>query len=147
MSIRFFRVALLAALALVSIVAPRRAAAQSYTLIVNAGNATASLTRDEAAMIFLKQKLTWSNGQRVVPVDLAKASPARAAFSRQVLGRSVAGVASYWQGQIFAGGAQPPVEKPSDADIVAFVRANPNAIGYVSAGAPLGDGVKVVALR
>ena len=147
MSTRILRPALVALVALTMIVAPGRAAAQAYTVIVNASNATASLSRDEAAMMFLKQKLTWSNGQRVVPVDLAKANPARAAFSKQVLGRSVSGVASYWQGQIFAGGAQPPVEKPSDADIIAFVKANPNAIGYVSAGAALGDGVKPVDVK
>ena len=147
MSTRILRPALVALVALMTIVAPGRAAAQAYTVIVNASNGTASLSRDEAAMMFLKQKLTWADGQTVAPVDLPKANSARAAFTEKVLGRSVSAVTSYWQGQIFAGGAQPPVEKPSDADIIAFVRANPNAIGYVSAGAALGDGVKPVDVK
>jgi ABC-type phosphate transport system substrate-binding protein len=147
MPTRMLRAAVVALLVAVALAAPRRAAAQGFTLIVNAANTASSVSRDEAAMIFLKQKLTWSNGQRALPVDLAKASTARAAFSKQILGRSVSGVTSYWQGQIFAGGAQPPAEKASDADIVAFVRANPNAVGYVSAGTALPDGVKSLALR
>lgn len=147
MTTRILRTLALALVAVVALAAPRRAAAQGFTIIVNAANATSAMSRDEAAMLFLKQKLTWSNGQKVVPVDLAKASPARAAFSKQVLGRTVAGVGSYWQGQIFAGGAQPPVERPSDAEVVAFVRANPNAVGYVSSGAALPDGVRTVSLR
>lgn len=147
MPIRMLRAALVALVVLAAVVAPRRAAAQGFTLIVNAANGASSVSRDEAAMIFLKQKLTWSNGQRVLPIDLAKASAARAAFSKQVLGRSVSGVTSYWQGQIFAGGAQPPAEKASDAEIVAFVRANPNAVGYVSAGTALPEGVKSLALK
>lgn len=145
---RKLRAMLLGLAAVLAAALPGRvAAAQGFTLIVNASNAASAVSRDEAAMIFLKQKLTWSNGQRVLPVDLAKASSARAAFSKQVLGRSVSGVTSYWQGQIFAGGAQPPSEKATDAEIVAFVRANPNAVGYVSAGTALPDGVKTLALK
>ena len=147
MSNRMIRAAVIALVALVALVAPRRASAQGFTLVVNAANSAASISRDEAAMIFLKQKLTWSNGQRVQPIDLAKASGARVAFSKQVLGRTVSGVTSYWQGQIFAGGAQPPAEKATDAEILAFVRANPNAVGYVSTGTALPEGVKAVALR
>jgi ABC-type phosphate transport system substrate-binding protein len=144
---RILRATLLGLAMLAVAVPARRAAAQGFTLVVNAANSASSVSRDEAAMIFLKQRLTWSNGQRVVPVDLAKASNARMAFSKQVLGRSVSGVTSYWQGQIFAGGAQPPAERASDAEIVAFVRANPNAVGYVSAGTALPDGVKTLALK
>jgi len=144
---RILRATLLGLAMLAVAVPARRAAAQGFTLVVNAANSASSVSRDEAAMIFLKQRLTWSNGQRVVSVDLAKASNARMAFSKQVLGRSVSGVTSYWQGQIFAGGAQPPAERASDAEIVAFVRANPNAVGYVSAGTALPDGVKTLALK
>ena len=141
------RATLVVALALVAVIAPRRVAAQGFTLVVNAANPVAQVSRDEAAMLFLKQKLAWSDGQRAQPVDLAKGSAARAAFSKLVLGRTVAGVQSYWQGQVFAGGSQPPSEKATDAEVLAFVRANSNAIGYVSAGTAVGDGVKAVVLK
>jgi hypothetical protein len=37
----------------------------------------------------------------------------------------------------------PPVQQETDADVVAFVRRNPGAIGYVAGGAQL-DGVRVL---
>ena len=44
-------------------------------------------------------------------------------------------VANYWQRQIFSGRGTPPPIKESDAEVIAFVAANPGAIGYVSADA------------
>lgn len=141
---RILRAALVA---LALLVAPRAVAAQGFIVVANAANPLTSVSKSDAAMMFLKQKLTWPDGQRVVPVDLGKTSATRSAFTQQVLGRSVSAVTSYWQGQIFAGGAQPPAEKPSDAEVLAFVRANKGAIGYVSAGATIGDGVRAVTVK
>ena len=136
---------MLALLALV--VATHGAQAQGYVVVVNESNTVSALSRSEAANLFLKKSARFANGRPAVPVDLAKDAQIRDSFSRAVLGRSASAIASYWQQQIFAGKDVPPVEKPSDADVLAFVRANPNAIGYVSAGAPLGGGVKVVSIR
>jgi ABC-type phosphate transport system substrate-binding protein len=52
----------------------------------------------------------------------------------------------YWTQSVFSGRAVPPPEKRSDADVVAFVRENPGAIGYVSQGASI-DGVKRVTVK
>jgi len=38
----------------------------------------------------------------------------------------------------------PPPEKASDDEVLAFVRANPGGIGYVSSGAQVGAGIKVL---
>jgi hypothetical protein len=54
----------------------------------------------------------------------------------------VSAVESYWQQAIFSGRSVPPLEKASDAEVLAFVRANPGAVGYVSGGADLGASVK-----
>ena len=78
------------------------------------------------------------------PVDLAEASGIRKAFSSEVVGKDVATVRSYWQQQLFTGRGVPPVVKASDAEVLAFVASRPGAIGYVSAGAALPDGVKAV---
>ena len=69
------------------------------------------------------------------------------AFARAILGKSAAALESFWQQQIFAGKDVPPAEKGSDADVLAFVRGNPKAIGYVAAGTDLGAGVKAVTLQ
>jgi ABC-type phosphate transport system substrate-binding protein len=120
-------------------VAPAAARAQGYVVIVNAAG-PAALSKDEVSKAFLKK------GSALAPVDQGKSAAVRDAFSKAVLGRPASAVATYWQQQIFAGKDVPPPEKGSDADVVAFVKANPKAIGYVSSAAGL-DGVKAVTLQ
>jgi ABC-type phosphate transport system substrate-binding protein len=116
-----------------------------FVVVVSASNPISSLTRDQASKLFLRKAPTWDNGRGdVLPVDQPEGSPVREAFTRTVMHKSVAAVKSYWQQQIFSGRGVPPAEKPSDGDVLNFVRANANAIGYVSGSASLGGGVKVV---
>ena len=117
-----------------------RAAAQGFVVVVNAAG-TPDLSKDDVSKAFLKK------GSPLVAVDQGKSAGVRDAFSKAVLGRPATAVATYWQQQIFAGKDVPPTEKGSDADVLAFVRANPKAIGYVSSSADLGAGVKAVALK
>lgn len=120
----------------------RPAAAQGYAVIVNDANAASTMSANEVSQLFLKQVTRWPNGQTAVPVDQADNSAVREAFSQAVHRRSTSAVEAFWQRQIFSGRAVPPVKKASDDEVVAFVRANPNAVGYVSPGAALGAGVR-----
>jgi ABC-type phosphate transport system substrate-binding protein len=127
-------------LALALLVTARPAAAQGFVLVVNAAG-PASMSKADVSKIFLKK-----SGQ-LIPVDQDKDAHVRSLFSKVVLGRPVTAVLSYWQQQIFSGGDAPPAEKASDAEVLAYVRSNPRAIGYVSAGAELGSGVQAVTLQ
>lgn len=141
----FLRAALVAATLLC---APSlRAQDSSFRVVVNAANPVAAISRDELSRLFLKKVTTWSSGRPVMLVDQAEASPVRREFTRAVHRKEVSSVKSYWQTMIFAGRAVPPSEKPSDADVLAYVGANPNAIGYVSAGATVGTGLRVVTIE
>jgi ABC-type phosphate transport system substrate-binding protein len=125
---------------------PLSAAAQEFTVIVNAANPVASMPRDDVAKLFLKKTIAWQSGQAVSPVELPAAAKAREAFARTVLNKSISQVKSYWQQQIFSGRDVPPPEKQTENDVVAFVRSNPGAIGYVSKGVDIGRGVKALAV-
>lgn len=116
------------------------AQAQGYVVVANAAGPS-TLTRDDLAKAFSKKR------PDLAPIDQDKSSRVRAAFSEAVLGKPAAAVVSYWQQQIFSGKDVPPPEKGSDAEVLAAVRANPKAVGYVSPGTPLGDGVKAVTVR
>jgi ABC-type phosphate transport system substrate-binding protein len=122
-------------------------AAEPYKIVVHSANPATTLGRDELARLFLKKTTTWPSGRMVAPVDQAKDSATRREFSRAVLGKDADAVASYWQQAIFSGRGVPPPEKGSDAAVVGFVGANPDAIGYVSAGAELGPSVKELVVR
>lgn len=123
---------------------PMAAGAQEFTVIVNAANPLASMQRDDVAKLFLKKTVSWQSGQAASPVELPAAAKAREAFARTVLNKSIPQVKSYWQQQIFSGRDVPPPEKQSENDVVAFVRSNPGAIGYVSKGVDIGRGVKAL---
>ena len=125
---------------------PIAAGAQEFTVIVNAANPVASMPRDSVARLFLKKTIAWASGQAVSPVELPAAAKAREAFAQAVLNKSLAQVKSYWQQQIFSGKDVPPPEKQSENDVVAFVRSNPGAIGYVSKGVNIGRGVKALSV-
>jgi ABC-type phosphate transport system substrate-binding protein len=135
-----------AVLLLLSAARPMRAQSDySFVVVVNATNPTAALPRSAVALLFLK-RAAWSDGQRALPVDLREDSQTRRDFTKLVHQKSIMAIRSYWQQQIFSGREVPPPEKRTDAEVLEFVRANPNAIGYVSAAADLGDGVKILNL-
>jgi ABC-type phosphate transport system substrate-binding protein len=137
-------IALCATIALAS--ATRSAAAQEYKMIVNSASGVADISLDQANKIFLKQSEKFANGTAASPVYQSKASAVRIAFDKAVLGKSVAAVETYWQQQIFSGKDVPPPSKGSDDDVIAFVKATPGGIGYVSASAAVA-GVKVVTVK
>jgi ABC-type phosphate transport system substrate-binding protein len=142
---RYNRATILAVSALlVLIVLPGTAAAQDYKVVVNEANTVKELGQQQVTRCFMKQTTKWPNGLPVTPVDQAASSAVRESFSENVLGRDVSAVKSYWQRQIFSGRGVPPPEKASDGEVLAFVRANPGAVGYVSWDADLGSGVKVL---
>lgn len=121
------------------------AVTSDFLVIVNPQNPTSTVSKSKVSQILLKKTSRWDDDTPAAPVDLDSRSPIRETFSRDVHGRSVASIKSYWQRQIFSGKSVPPPEVSTDADVVQFVANNPGAIGYVSAEAKT-SGVKVVTL-
>ncbi|ASB48973.1 substrate-binding domain-containing protein [Alkalitalea saponilacus] len=119
---------------------------QSYKVIVNSDNSTASLTSKEVSDIFLKRTSRWDSGVAILPVDLTPNSSVRATFTQEVHGRNVNAIRSFWQQAAFSGAGSPPPEQPNDEAVVNYVRNNPGAIGYVSAAAST-VGVKTITVR
>ncbi|MCM2333511.1 MAG: hypothetical protein NDI82_06145 [Anaeromyxobacteraceae bacterium] len=134
--------ALLAALALG---APAPAAADDYLVVVHPENPAGEVAAPQLSRLFLKKSLRWEDGTAAQPVE--PASPRlRERFAQTVHEKSLNAVKSYWNQVIFSGRDVPPVEKASDADVLAYVRANRGAVGYVSPAANPA-GVKVLTVR
>lgn len=133
--------AVVSLLALILFAGADPASAQSasrvrYQIIVHESNLVATLGRAELREIFLGRRARWADGSEIRPVDLSPAQPIRAEFSREVLGLTPRAVSVYWMQEIFAGGSRPPTVVSSAAAVVAFVAANPRAIGYVPVNLP-----------
>lgn len=134
----------LLALACFALVVHRSGAAEPFMVIVNASNPVSSMRTQELSKAFMKKTTRWADGVEMMPIDLKDQSAVRESFSRQVHEKSTSAVRAYWQKMVFSGREVPPLEKATSAEVVAFVRANRGAIGYVAADAALGGGIKVL---
>lgn len=115
----------------------------SIAIIAHPDTQLLSISRVELSKIYLKRLRYWGNGIRALPVDQAPESPARLAFSEQVLRRSVVNTEVYWKRMIFSGRAVPPPEVDSDDKVIEYVRKTPGAVGYVAASAERSGVVEV----
>lgn len=120
--------------------------APDFKVIVHESNPVTSMTSGEVSNLFLKKVTRWSDGQPVLPVDLAAQSRIRGSFSEIIHRKSTTAVKAYWNRQIFSGRGVPPPERRNDREIIDYVASTPGAIGYVSASANVGSGCKTVRL-
>jgi ABC-type phosphate transport system substrate-binding protein len=134
--------ALLLALTCLLLGAAPPAAAEDFKVVVHPDNPTTEVTAPALSRLFLKKTLRWDDGTAVQPV--VPASPRlQERFALGVHEKSLNAVRSYWNQAIFSGRDVPPLEKAGDAEVVAYVRANRGAVGFVSAGADTA-GLKVL---
>ncbi len=117
----------------------------AFVVIVKPASPVEIATREEISDLFLKKQQQWQDGTASEPVDQVSSSEIRRAFTREVHGRKVENIRSYWQQRIFSGTSTPPLELAGDAAVIEFVGEHPGAVGYVSPAARL-DGVKIVQL-
>jgi ABC-type phosphate transport system substrate-binding protein len=132
-------------LSLTLLAAPLASAGEGYKVVVNPNNPTSSVSKAQLSALFLK-KTPWPNGQAVQPIDLAEDAAVRRAFTAAVHARPVSAIKAYWQQKVFTGRDVQPTEEAGDAAVVAFVHANPGAVGYVSEAFATGD-LKVLAVN
>src|SRR5688572_19693505 len=122
------------------------ASQQEVRIVVNAGNPGLRITRSSLRAIFLDGQPRWADGTLIQVVDQPARSRVRAAFTSRLLGMSVGEVQAHWLRQTVhtAGKMRPPKTKEDDAAVLAFVKENPHAIGYVSQDVSLDTGVKAL---
>ncbi|MGZ5130155.1 MAG: hypothetical protein ACXWIG_14200 [Caldimonas sp.] len=99
--------------------------------VVRAGeviaNDSVTLNPDEIRDVFLGEKQL-AGGVRLIPVDN---SAAQAEFLSKILQTDNQKYYARWTKKSFREGLTAPSLKGSDAEVIAFVKATPGAIGYV----------------
>ncbi|MDP5040426.1 MAG: phosphate ABC transporter substrate-binding protein [Paraglaciecola sp.] len=120
--------------------------ALSETVIIVNPNNDSAIDAKVAQRIFLGKEGKFSNGKEAIPVNQIADSPSRTDFDTTVLGRSSAQVSAYWSKLVFTGKGIPPKEVQNDAEVIALVADNQDAIGYVDSAAVTGN-VKAIPLN
>jgi hypothetical protein len=100
-------------------------------------HASVALSADEVKEVFQGDKQL-AGSLKLVPVDNGAA---QADFTAKVLASDVAKYTARWTKKSFREGLAAPAVKGSDAEVIAFVKATPGAVGYVSSAS---SGVKVL---
>lgn len=117
--------------------------ASEVVTVVSARNPVATLTKTQAADIFLARVSRFPDGRKAVAIDQIEGSPERAEFYAEFAQKSPAQLKAYWSKIIFTGRGQPPVAVPNSAEVKKRLAANPNAIGYIARNA-VDSSVRVV---
>jgi ABC-type phosphate transport system substrate-binding protein len=112
------------------------------SVIVNSGNGSA-IDDADISRIFLGKVKQFSGGDKITIINLKFKEATRNEFEEKVLKKSASQVKAYWSKLMFSGKGKPPKELGSDKEVIAFVAANPGAIGYIAAASADGS-VKVV---
>jgi ABC-type phosphate transport system substrate-binding protein len=102
-------------------------------VIAHPDNPVTSVSRAFLRDAFLKKSTEWGSGEAILPVDLSWRFVERRVFTEQYLQKTPAQVKSYWNQQIFSGKGVPPPEADAPSAVIAYVLANPGAIGYIPA--------------
>ena len=99
-------------------------------VVVNKSNATDSIDDDELRNIFLGRKTTWSDGERIVPINAKKGDDIRGLFRGKVLKMTASEENEYWVRVRMQGRGKEPAAI-SYQNILKAVYKVKRAIGYV----------------
>jgi ABC-type phosphate transport system substrate-binding protein len=111
-------------------------------VVVAKSSAVSSLSKKELKEVYLK-KQQFSNGIKLVPINLPASSQIRSYFDRVTLRMEEAELGDYWNEKHY-NGINPPMVQNSQEAIKAMVKKVPGAIGYIDESL-FDDGLKVVA--
>jgi ABC-type phosphate transport system substrate-binding protein len=108
-----------------------RAMAADVVAVVSSKCATASLSKDQVADIFLGKTARFPDRSTATPIDQVEGSSARDEFYSKVTGKSAAQLRAHWSKIIFTGRGQPPKAVANGVEARKLLAQNPNAIGYI----------------
>ena len=106
-------------------------ASSEEVLVITARKSAEKLSIKDLRRIYLKRKVLWKDGSKIVPVNLPSTNNLRKAFSHEILGMGHRELVDYWNEQHFKG-VRPPVVLDSEEAVKAFVKEVEGAVGYIS---------------
>jgi hypothetical protein len=91
-----------------------------------------AITADDIKNVYIGEK-ELAESTKIKPQDN---TAVRDEFLRKVLQLDAVKYESLWTKKSFRDGINPPTVKANDAEVIAYVRATPGAIGYISIAPP-----------
>ena len=124
-----------------------KAESQSITVLLvvaHPSSTNESFDRDALRTVFLRRRLTWDSGTRILPFNYPAGHPIRVTFDRAVLGMNQDEVARFWIDARIRSGIEAPRSLPSPQLMARVVAQLAGSIGYVPEDQPV-PGARVLA--
>jgi len=117
--------------------------AEPVYVVVSAQSTIRSISQQEVLALYTGRARTLTSGEVVVPLDQQRDSTARSDFYQALTGMDIARINSYWARLHFTGQVQPPQNVGDDTAMIRRLRADPQAVGYLTRE-PQDSSVRVV---
>ena len=110
-------------------------------IIVNSNNTTASLSKSEVKLTYLRKvRKRWPEiNKNIVPVDRKDMSESKKIFLSKLLNMTEQDMNRYFTEREYMNAEMPPLSFSSDAEIIDYVANNIGAIGYVMGSSITGE--------
>lgn len=141
------RIRILLIMTCLAILSPCLATANEVVIIANADVPENTLSDQELRNIFNGTQRTWSDRSRVEIATLSD-SPCHEVFTQTYLNRTSRQFENHWRRLVFSGRARTiPNSFSTEQEMIRFVGSTPGAIGYLPAGTPIDDSVKIIHIK
>ncbi|MES2126606.1 MAG: hypothetical protein V4463_04985 [Pseudomonadota bacterium] len=104
-------------------------------VITNLDNPVQALTARQVSDLFLGRTRTFPGGAGTLILEQPRQAHTREEFFRRLNGMNLKQLNAYWARLQFSGEVQPPAQLEDNAAVLAGVRKNTAAIGYVDSSA------------
>jgi ABC-type phosphate transport system substrate-binding protein len=106
-------------------------AEEPLAVVVNKANPIDELSRSELIDLFMGKYVAFPNNVKAIPVELNSDHKIKVDFYQNLVGMPLSRVNAYWSRLRFTGRKRAAVFKSNEIDLIAFIIANEQAIGYV----------------
>jgi ABC-type phosphate transport system substrate-binding protein len=100
-------------------------------VVVNKDNPVEQLSRSELIDLFMGKYVAFPNDIKAIPVELNSDHQIKVEFYQNLVGMPLSRVNAYWSRLRFTGRKRAAVFTSNENDLIAFIVANKQAIGYV----------------
>jgi len=104
---------------------------QEYVIVVHQENQVNVLTSKELKRMFLGKVKRWPDGSAILLV-LNPNDDVHSSFSRSLLHKSPKQLTAFWRKNLYSGRGMMPYLAENEADLLAYIDKNRNAISYLS---------------
>jgi len=106
-------------------------AQEPLAVVVNKANPIDKITRSELIDLFMGKYVAFPDDSKAIPVELKGEHEIKVNFYRNLVDMPLSRVNAYWSRLRFTGRKRVAVLQPNEAELVDYIIAHKQAIGYV----------------